>query len=84
MCYFIFQSQKSSENNIGSKVPVPHRLIRCSVLLPLEFQDSELYFLGTDTHRKKRKHSSDDYYYGGEAGEWQQVGQTLHWFLESG
>ncbi|KAI4546227.1 hypothetical protein MG293_002782 [Ovis ammon polii] len=58
------ENQKSSENNIGSKVPVPHRLIRCSVLLPLEFQDSELYFLGTDTHRKKRKHSSDDYYYG--------------------
>ena len=28
-------------------------------------KDSELYFLGMDKH-KKRKHSSDDYYYGGQ------------------
>nr|XP_045008982.1 HMG domain-containing protein 4 isoform X2 [Jaculus jaculus] len=29
-----------------------------------KLKDSELYFLGTDTHKNKRKHSSDGYYYG--------------------
>lgn len=83
MFYFVFQSQ-IIKNQIGSKLLLPHHLIHWSILLPLQFQDSELYFLGTDTHKKKRKHSSDDYYYGGEDGKGQQVGQTHHWFLESG
>ncbi|XP_005374713.1 PREDICTED: HMG domain-containing protein 4 isoform X3 [Chinchilla lanigera] len=29
-----------------------------------KLKDSELCFLGTDAHRKKRKHSPDDYHYG--------------------
>uniref|UniRef100_G3TS17 High mobility group protein 2-like 1 n=1 Tax=Loxodonta africana TaxID=9785 RepID=G3TS17_LOXAF len=29
-----------------------------------KLKESELYFLGTDTHKKKRKHSSDDYCFG--------------------
>lgn len=31
-----------------------------------KLKDSELCFLVTDTHRKKRKHSPDDYHYGGQ------------------
>uniref|UniRef100_A0A7M4FLF8 Uncharacterized protein n=1 Tax=Crocodylus porosus TaxID=8502 RepID=A0A7M4FLF8_CROPO len=28
-------------------------------------KDTELFFLGTESHKKKRKHSSDEFYHGG-------------------
>lgn len=32
----------------------------------VSLQDSDLFLLGTDSHKKKKKHSSDEYYHRGE------------------